>query len=289
MWSPAATDAGDGVGGSASGAFQCSPLQAVGMAEDAAVQADEEMQDGGHCGGQSRSTGKGTAPGEALRIVDDLVELSRVLGDEAVLNALLASGERLDTRREELGFELALCLAAGRGDMSTVEQALSSGVEVNAAPSFGGMTPLMFAARFGNLQIMEVLLFQSGLALHSTTSEGQTALSLCRDNATRRLAAHAIVARSGDGGRYALVQAACLGHAAVLRCLLDVQVDPNQRDEKGRTALFIGAVRHQLEVCEALLAGGADPHLVDANGLSTWQVADEKLRTALQFYAAVMS
>lgn len=264
-------------------------LEADRAAQGAAVQVDDEMQDSGHCAGQSHTTGNGTSPCKAAPIVDDLVELSRVLGDEAVFYALQSAGEHLDTRRSELGFELALCLAAGRGDMPTVERALSSGVEVNAAPSFGGMTPLMFAARFGNMQILEVLLLQSGIALHSTTSEGQTALSLCRDNSTRRLAAHAIVARSGDGGRYSMVQAACLGHAAVLRCLLDIQADPNHRDEKGRTALFIGAVRHQLEVCEVLLAGGADPHLVDSSGLSTWDVADEKLRTVLQFYAAVMS
>jgi len=220
-----------------------------------------------------------------LCVVDELVALSHMAGDEAVLSTLMESGERLDLTRCEFRAELALCLAAGRGDIAAVERLLRSGAEVNCAPSFGGMTPMMFAARSGHLGVLEMLLLQPGISLHATTSGGQTALSLCRDVATRRLAAHAVAERSGDGGRSALVQAACLGHVTVLRALLDAGVDPDHRDEKGRTVLLIGALRHHLEVCELLLSRGADPHKADISGRDVWAAADERLRIALQFYA----
>ncbi|CAE8621123.1 unnamed protein product, partial [Polarella glacialis] len=223
---------------------------------------------------------------EAVAAVDYLVELSAQSGDEAVFNALLAIGELLgcsgraesDVRRE-----VALCLAAGRGDSATVEELLRSGIEVNCAPSFGGMTPLMLAARFGHVGLAELLLQQPGIALNATTIGGQTAVSLCRDQETGAFLAHAIACRSEDGGRYALLQAACLGHGSVLRALLEAQVDPNHRDDKGRSALFIAAARRHLEACETLLAHGADP----AAGCGTadvWTVADDKLRTVLQLY-----
>eukprot|EP00747_Dinoflagellata_sp_TGD_P186342 gnl/TRDRNA2_/TRDRNA2_43332_c0_seq1.p1 gnl/TRDRNA2_/TRDRNA2_43332_c0~~gnl/TRDRNA2_/TRDRNA2_43332_c0_seq1.p1 ORF type:complete len:260 (-),score=37.00 gnl/TRDRNA2_/TRDRNA2_43332_c0_seq1:71-850(-) len=220
-----------------------------------------------------------------LQLVADLVALSGVAGDEAVLNVLVESGEQLDRARANVCRELSLCLAAGRGDVAAVEQSLREGTEANCTPSFGGMTPLMFASSFGHLPVLETLLLQPGLALHVTTNDGQTALSLCRDTNVRRLVAHSIVERSGDAGRYALVQAACLGHPNVAQALLASTVHPDQRDERGRTALQIAALRNHPHVCELLLAHGADPNLRDMNGHTVWNVRNAKVQTALLLYA----
>jgi len=217
-------------------------------------------------------------------VVDELVLLSQTAGDEAVLAALLASGEHLE-RSETFCNELALCLAAGRGDAATMDQLLREGAEINCAPSFGGMTPLMFAAYFGHLGILELLLLQPSLDLNGTTSLGQTALSLCRDEASRQLLAHAAALRSSDGGRQALLQAACLGHVCTLRRLLEAGIDPNHQDDRGRSALLISAVRRHTEACEVLLAHGADPGplriAVGGGGLCSWG----KLPMMLQLYA----
>lgn len=225
------------------------------------------------------------SPGRTVPAVEGLVMLSQSAGDEAVFSALLASGESLDPRRPEVAAELSLCLAAGRGDLQVVHQLLRSGVEANCSPSFGGMTPLMFAARFGHLATVEVLLQHPGVQLYSMTNAGHTALSLCQEEVTRRMLAHSIATRSGDGGRYALLQAACFGHTLVLRALLEAEVDPNQQDEMGRSALLIAALRKHLEACEVLLAFGAAPGPKVSQGASAWRIPDAKLQMVLQFYA----
>lgn len=237
-------------------------------------------------GGASGNGISPSADAAALRhcVVDELVSLSQTAGDEAVLAALLASGEHLE-RSETFRNELALCLAAGRGDAATMDQLLREGAEINCAPSFGGMTPLMFAAYFGHLGILELLMLQPSLNLNGTTSMGQTALSLCRDEASRRLLAHTAAVRSGDGGRQALLQAACLGHVCTLRRLLEAGTDPNHQDDRGRSALLISAVRRHTEACEVLLAHGADPgplRLAIGAGSCSWG----KLPMMLQLYDA---
>mmetsp|Transcript_103594 Transcript_103594/g.322827 ORF Transcript_103594/g.322827 Transcript_103594/m.322827 type:complete len:253 (+) Transcript_103594:10-768(+) len=217
-----------------------------------------------------------------VRAADELVALSALEGDEAVL-AVLAGGHGglpATGAAAALRAELALCLAAGRGDAAAVASLLQAGCEVNCAPSFGGMTPLMFASRSGQLQALELLLLQPGVMLNGTTSTGHTALSLCRDDSTRLLVAHAMLARSGDGGRGAVLQAACLGHAGSLRSLLAAAADPNMADDRGRSALLVAALRRQLEACEVLLAHGAEPGPAGAPG-SVWVHADERLRTVL--------
>jgi len=239
------------------------------------------------CSGRPRLR---TESSHCSRAVDALVALSLSDGDEAVVNMLVATGELVDTRDSNLRSEVALCLASSRGDVGLATEILRSGVEVNCAPSFGGMTPLMFATRFEHLGVLETLLQHPCISLHATSNEGQTALSLCRGVATRRLAAHAMIERSGDCGRYIFVQAACLGHVSALQSLLDAKVEPDQCDERGRTALLVGALRHHSDVCELLLARGADPTRTDISGMSACSAAaggsHEKLRTMLQLYAA---
>ncbi|CAK0824845.1 unnamed protein product [Prorocentrum cordatum] len=225
--------------------------------------------------------GPGARAAAAALRADALVDLSREASDEAVLAALAACGEASDLAPGGRGPEaLALCLAAGRGDACAVERLLRAGADADAAPCFGGMTALMFAARSAHPQALELLLLRPDVCLHATTREGATALSLCRGEATRRMLAHAIADRSGDGGRYALLQACCLGHGCSLRALLAAKVDPNHADERGRSALAVAALRRHVEACEVLLAYGADPR-----GVSALQAApDATIQTVLRLY-----
>ena len=49
----------------------------------------------------------------------------------------------------------------------------------------------------------------------------------------------------------------------IVKLLLDRGADPNQRDQKGRTALHVAAMINKREVVSPLLKYGADPHLLD--------------------------
>mmetsp|Transcript_69668 Transcript_69668/g.167223 ORF Transcript_69668/g.167223 Transcript_69668/m.167223 type:complete len:241 (-) Transcript_69668:153-875(-) len=224
---------------------------------------------------------------DGASVAAELVQLSSEVSIDGLLGVLVDLGEEFNLSRgaELLRLDLRLCMAAGRGDLQEVAVTLQQGAEVNCAPSFGGMTPLMFASRFGHLNIADYLLTQQGIAAHATTAVGETALSLCPSPSFRLSLVHALVERCGDTGQYAAIQAACLGHTAVLQCLLQQQVDPNTRDDKGRPVLLVGGMRRNLDVCELLLSYGADPNLVDPNGCQVWTVADDALRTVLALYS----
>mmetsp|Transcript_11253 Transcript_11253/g.25195 ORF Transcript_11253/g.25195 Transcript_11253/m.25195 type:complete len:240 (+) Transcript_11253:81-800(+) len=225
---------------------------------------------------------------DGTSLAAELVQLSAEVNIDGILGVLVDLGEQFDVTRgpELLKKDLGLCLAAGRGDLNEVASSIRDGAEVNCSPSFGGMTPLMFASSFGHLHIADFLLAQRGIAVHATTATGETALSLCSSSSFRHGLVHAIVEKCGDTGRYATIQAACLGHASVLQCLLKLQVDPNVRDDCGRPVLLVGALRRNLDVCELLLSHRADPTLADPCGRHAWSVADESLWTVLQLYTA---
>jgi ankyrin repeat protein len=94
----------------------------------------------------------------------------------------------------------------------------------------GGFTPLLFAARLGDL-----------------------------DSARLLLAAGAYVDVATPGGTTALVVAAHSGHGALAALLLDHGADPNAADA-GYTALHAAVLRDDLNLVKALLANGANPN-----------------------------
>lgn len=62
----------------------------------------------------------------------------------------------------------------------------------------------------------------------------------------------------------ALTAAAILGHAEVVRILLDAGADPNAKDGNGRTALFPAVTTNYTEIVRLLLDKGADPNIRDS-------------------------
>ena len=94
----------------------------------------------------------------------------------------------------------------------------------------GGFTPLLFAARLGDLDAARLLL-AAGAHVNVTTPAGTTAL----------------------------VVAAHSGHGALAALLLKNGADPNAADA-GYTALHAAVLRDDLDLVKALLAHGANPN-----------------------------
>lgn len=73
-----------------------------------------------------------------------------------------------------------------------------------------------------------------------------------------------------------LVKMAVLaGTPATLKQLLRLSINLDKADNKGMTLLMHAASRGRTEICEILLAAGANPHLLDINGRSARQFALE--------------
>ena len=66
-----------------------------------------------------------------------------------------------------------LCQAIAKGDVDTVKKMIQFGTDVNATSN--GMTPLMFAARYNKVEIVQLLL-QSGARVNTKDEKGFTAL-----------------------------------------------------------------------------------------------------------------
>ena len=109
----------------------------------------------------------------------------------------------------------------------------------------GGYTPLLFAARNGDVEVARIL-----------------------------LAGGANVNDVAPAGTSALVVAIHSGHYPLGRFLLDRGADPNAAGA-GYTALHAAILRGSLEAASALLAHGADPNAVLKNGTPQRRNSDD--------------
>ena len=183
-------------------------------------------------------------------------------GDVDVVGRLLAAGAAVDAATEAgaYGAQTALMWAVAQGHAAVVEVLLAHGADVHARSTTftetvktistyanyglqcvprdecyitevqsGGFTPLLFAARVGNLASAR-LLVAAGADVNETTPDGASALAV----------------------------AALSGHGDVGAFLLKYGADPNAA-EGGYAPLHAAILHRDPLLAEALLSAGADP------------------------------
>ena len=172
-------------------------------------------------------------------------------GNVDVVELLLAHGADANAKEGSQG-QTALMWAIAQGHSDVVKTLIDSGADVHASTDIrhrrvntetsgfgreildevdmGGFTPLLFAARIGDLDTARFLL-DAGASAREIAPEGSTVLMV---------AAHS-------------------GHGAVAALLLERGADPNAT-AAGYTALHAAVMRGDLELVRALLSSGADPN-----------------------------
>jgi ankyrin repeat protein len=174
-------------------------------------------------------------------------------GNQTGVKALISAGANVRAAESVRG-QTALMWAVARGQAGVVQVLLESGADVNARSVVrplvvsrgnryggvglvnrgiadmgqGGNTPLLFAARNGDLASARLL-----------------------------VSAGADVNAAGQDGNAALVVAAHSGHGALAAYLLEKGADPNVSGA-GYTALHAAVLRGDLPLVQALLSRGAD-------------------------------
>ena len=120
--------------------------------------------------------------------------------------------------------------ASCRGDFGTVKDLLEKRgefIHVNDKDA-NGWTPLMYGARYGYSDIVQILEI-SGADANESSNEGLTALMLATIN----------------------------NHEETVKVLLDCRADIHARDKEGRTAYGIAVEHHFEEIMDLLKSYGA--------------------------------
>jgi ankyrin len=166
--------------------------------------------------------------------------------------------------------------------------------ELNYTVLRGGATPLLFAARVGDVDSAKLLL-DAGADANDSQPDGVSALVLAAHSGNGNVAA-LLLERGADpnagGSGYTALHAAILrSDLTLVKALLAHGADPNVRITKGTPlrrdttdwnlpATLIGSTPFLLaarflepEIMSALAAGGADPRLTMANGADALMLA----------------
>lgn len=161
------------------------------------------------------------------------------------------------------------------GDTSAFTKALAADAEAAQGEGTGGVTPLMYAALYGDAGAMRLLL-DRGADVNIRNDAGATALMwAARDLEKARLLLDRgadVNARSLDGRTPLMIAAARFGSSPVLRLMLERGAKPNHRAPSligPASPLSEAAYAGDAEAMKVLIAHGADPKLAGFVPLTT--------------------
>jgi uncharacterized protein len=170
--------------------------------------------------------------------------------------------------------------AAMRGDLETVRTLLRSGADVNETQG-DGMTALHWAARIGNTELADILIYAGADVDAGTRIGSYTPLHIATREGNTRVVEVLLEAGSDassattNSGATPLHLAARSGNADIVSQLIEHGADVEARDIKwGQTPLIFASAMNRVEAIEALLAAGADP---DA---TSWSVDTAEMEEA---------
>lgn len=182
------------------------------------------------------------------------------------------------------------CMQADVPDRDLVMKlSRSTKVNVNSKDKVFGLTALHFAATYGDLEIVELIIQMKShmetcnaknTALHLAAREGN-------DNVVKfLLSKKASVNRANDIGWTPLTWSASFGHQEVVQTLLAAEAHLEVKDSDLRTEAMWAARHGHSEVLDIFLRVGFDMDLRDRHGLSVADHARDHLATRHMFLEA---
>ena len=156
--------------------------------------------------------------------------------------------------------ETDLHRAAAQGDLRWAQQALDSGIYVDAT-NRDGSTPLHIAASGGHAHVVRALI-AAGASTDAESETGYTPLHEAADEghadvAGLLIAAGARVDAKAADGMTPLHRAARQGHADIARVLLEAGANVNAEANDGETPLYLAAWGGHADIVVLLEAAGA--------------------------------
>jgi ankyrin repeat protein len=192
------------------------------------------------------------------------------------------------------GRKKKLIYAAGKGDLSLVKELIEDyGIDINSATSdYDGMTALISASKWGNLEIVHYLVEHGANVNAAMTTDGMTALMWACEKGhleiVRYLVGHGanVNAARTDGGHTSLMWACFKGHLEIVRCLVEHGANVNAaRTNDGITALMWACAKGHLEIVRCLVENGANVNAAYTdNGMTALMSASSSGRLEIVRY-----
>ncbi|CAD6243573.1 unnamed protein product [Miscanthus lutarioriparius] len=175
-----------------------------------------------------------------------------------------------------------LTFAARCGDAAAMEVLLAQpGVDVDEQ-DLDGCSPIMAAAKVGNVEAFRALVF-AGANVKLSNKRGETAIGLAQQSKKRDFFEQVMLEFAQEKGMpegfYALHCASRRGDTAAVRHLASTGCDANIPDGDGHTPLMLAAREGHAGVCELLISYGARCDLQTPRGETTLSLARAALAT----------
>ena len=256
----------------------------------------------------------GAKPNVALKMGETPLMAAARSGNGRTVEQLLAHGADIDAREHERG-QTALMWAVAQQHADVARVLIRNGADLDARTkvyyqlentagntnssgnfrmAHGGSTPLLFAARNGDVETAKVLV-EAGANVNDTAASGASALVLAAHSGHGPLAIYLLEQgadpNAAEAGYTALHAAVLRSQIELVNALLDDGADANALVEHGTpgrrfsadysiraqligvTAFWMAAKYGELEILRTLAKRGADPHLVPKPPVSALQAA----------------
>lgn len=178
--------------------------------------------------------------------------------------------------------------AAKAGYVVAVREWIEDGGDVNVANRASGYTLLHTAARYGSLELVDLLLSHGASVnvnarnLVNETPLHNAVLYQKRDIVDRLLAGNADPTLVDMCKWSALHYAAYNGDESLVELFLGLGVDINAADYRGRTPLYLAVMQRYHDVIEFLLECGANPNVRDEDGRRIEDISDAATKATFQ-------
>ena len=194
------------------------------------------------------------------------------LPDTIYTSSYSKDNNHLPVVRFESDYDAMLFKAAGEGDLMALRALVDTAKRNIEMRNSEGETPLLYAARLGEVNSVRFLLSRKADA-DSYSDTGFSALHYAAYNdhstlVTALLAGHANPNALDSKGISPLVYAVERGNLEVARSLLQYGAEPNVLTNDGRTALTFAAERAHDAMTDLLISYGADAALASAPAAS---------------------
>ena len=167
--------------------------------------------------------------------------------------------------RRDFGFFYAVAL----GDTDTINQFIKAGVNLdNRKYHDDGVSPLMKAAEYGNLEVVK-LLIEKGADMHQHTSSGRSLMYYAALGGNMSIVKF-IISKNADCVRYITRSRHTILHAAVeggnidiVKLLIKKGADVNAKNKWNTTILHTASMVGHVDIIKLLIENGADVNAIE--------------------------